>query len=48
MDTPLPKPTDVQTAALNQFAEIVKAGEGGIKLEDDMELVRFKKVVWNC
>ncbi|KAL7413147.1 ketopantoate reductase PanE/ApbA-domain-containing protein [Mrakia frigida] len=48
LDTPLPKPTDVQTAALNQFAEIVKAGEGGIKLEEDMELVRFKKVVWNC
>jgi hypothetical protein len=48
LESPPPKSTDVQAAALAQFAEIVKAGEGGIKVEEDMELVRFKKVVWNC
>lgn len=48
LESPPPKSSDAQSAALAQFAELVKAGEGGIKLEEDMELVRFKKVVWNC
>lgn len=39
-----PSSTPEQTAVLEKFVEVLKAGEGGVKVEEDMELVRFKKV----
>nr|AOR51857.1 2-dehydropantoate 2-reductase/6 phosphogluconate dehydrogenase C-terminal domain-like protein [Phaffia rhodozyma] len=43
-----PSSTESQLADLNRFVEMLKSGEGNVKIEDDMELIRFKKNVWNC
>jgi hypothetical protein len=44
----IPKPTPKQSQSLQRFVEILNKGEAITKVEQDMELTRFKKNCWNC
>ncbi|TKY90514.1 hypothetical protein EX895_000512 [Sporisorium graminicola] len=40
--------SDAEQAALNEFAHIYKSGGGGGKVVDDIEAIRWQKVLWNA